>query len=51
MIRKTIWDDGLTKDLFMTRVDEVNSAVVFVIWMLQRRLPLGDAGAETSFVN
>lgn len=51
MIRKTIWDDGLTKDVFMTRVDDVNSAVVFVIWMLQRRLPGGDAGSETSFIN
>ena len=51
MIRKCIWDDALTKDEFMNRVDQVNSAVIYVIWMLQRRLPMGDSGAEASFVN
>lgn len=51
MIRKTIWDDALTKDEFMNRVDHVNSAVIYVIWMLQRRLPPSESGAEASFVN
>lgn len=51
MIRKTIWDDALTKDEFMNRVDQVNSAVIYVIWMLQRRLPARESGAEASFVN
>jgi hypothetical protein len=51
MIRKSIWDNALTKDEFMNRVDQVNSAVIYVIWMLQRRLPVGESGAEASFVN
>lgn len=51
MIRKTIWDDALTKDEFMNRVDQVNSAVIYVIWMLQRRLPAGESSAEATFVN
>lgn len=51
MIRKCIWDDALTKDEFFNRVDQVNSAVIYVIWMLQRRLPPGESAAEASFVN
>lgn len=51
MVRKTIWDDALTKDEFMNRVDQVNSAVIYVIWMLQRRLPVGESDSEASFVN
>lgn len=37
-VRSEIWDDALTKDTFMSRVDEVNAAIVFVLWTLQRRL-------------
>lgn len=51
MVRKTIWDDALTKDEFMNRVDQVNSAVIYVIWMLQRRLPVGQSDSDASFVN
>jgi len=51
MIRKCIWDDALTKDEFLNRVDQVNSAVIYVIWMLQRRLPMGESSAEATFVN
>jgi hypothetical protein len=51
MVRKCIWDDALTKDCFMTRVDEVNSAVIFVVWTLQRRLPNSESGVESSSIN
>lgn len=51
MIRRSIYDDALTQDEFRNRVDQVNTAVLYVIWMLQRRLPMGDSGAEASFVN
>lgn len=39
MLRKSIYDDALTKDAFLHRVDEVCSAIVFVLWTLQRSLP------------
>jgi hypothetical protein len=51
MIRKSIWDDALTKDCFMARIDEVNSAVIFVLWTLQRRLPGSESGVESSSIN
>jgi hypothetical protein len=51
MIRKCIWDDGLTKDEFMNRVDQVNSAVIYVLWTLQRRMPATESSAEVTFVN
>ena len=35
----------------MNRVDEVNAAVVFVLWTLQRRLPNAELGVESSSVN
>src|SRR5882672_2281009 len=51
MIRKSIWDDALTRDCFMNRVDEVNAAVIFVLWTLQRRLPSAELGVESSSIN
>lgn len=51
MIRKSIWDDALTKDCFMNRVDEVNAAAVFILWTLQRRLPNTELDAESSSIN
>ena len=53
MLRKSIYDDALTKDAFLHRVDAVSSAVVFVLWTLQRRMPglTGEQDAEQPFVN
>ena len=51
MVRKSIWDDALTRDCFMNRVDEVNAAVIFVLWTLQRRLPNTESGVESSSIN
>ena len=53
MLRKSIYDDALTKDAFLHRVDELSNAVVFVLWTLQRRLPglTVEQDSEEPFIN
>lgn len=49
LVNQTIYDDGLTKDTFFQRVDQVRYATLYVIWSLNQKLgtPPHDNWQET----
>ena len=38
LVNQSVYDDGLTKDVFFQRIDQVRYAVLHVIWSLNQKL-------------
>jgi hypothetical protein len=53
MFRRTVYDDGLNKDVFMDRAFQIHRATLFVVWTFQRHFsePPGGASDQSLFVH